>query len=88
MDQYALKLSNHTNQPLGLFVLDGISQGFRVGYLYPHKLKSALINKPSAYSHLDFLDSNLGNEVSIGRVVMTSVALVSSQTRVNQENGA
>ena len=49
-------------------MLEGISQGFRVGYFHPRRLKSTLRNKPSAYLHPEVVDSYLANEVSFGRV--------------------
>ena len=68
VDQFALELKNHPNQPQVSFVLDGLSKGFRVGYNFPRKLKSAPRNKPSAYAHPDIVDAYLANEVSLGRV--------------------
>ena len=68
VDQFALELKNHPNQPQVSFVLGGLSKGFRVGYNFPLKLKSAPRNKPSAYAHPDIVDAYLANEVSLGRV--------------------
>ena len=68
VDQFALELKNHPNQPQLSFVLDGLSKGFRVGYNFPRKLKSAPRNKPSAYAHPGIVDAYLANEVSLGRV--------------------
>lgn len=50
------------------FVLEGLSRGFRLGYSYPHKLKSASGIRPSAYAHPDVVDACLANEISLGRV--------------------
>ena len=66
--QFAWELKNHTNQPQVSFVLEGLLKGFRVGYNYPRKLKSASRNKPSAYAHPEIVDAYLANEVSLGRV--------------------
>ena len=93
--QFALKLSNHPNQPLVSIVLEGTSQGFQVGYFHQNKLKPILRNTPPTNLHLKVADSYLANEVSLGKVggtfdhppllVFTSVALVSPQRRVNQQ---
>lgn len=49
-------------------MLEGLLKGFRVGYNYPHKLKSASRNKSSAYAHPEIVNAYLANKVSLGRV--------------------
>lgn len=68
VEQFELELKNHPNQPQVSFVLEGLLKGFRVGYNYPLKLKSASRNKPSACAHPEMADAYLANEVSLGRV--------------------
>ena len=68
VEQFALELENHPNQSQVSFVLEGLRKGFRVGYNYPRKLKSASSNKPSAYAHPEIVDAYLANEVSLDRV--------------------
>lgn len=68
MEQFALGLENHPNQPQVSFVPEGLRKGFRLGYNYPRKLKSSSSNKPSAYAHPEIVDAYLANEVSPGRV--------------------
>ena len=63
-----MELENHPNQPQVSFVLEGLLKGFRVGYNYSHKLKSASRNKPSAYAHPEIVNAYLANKVSLGRV--------------------
>ena len=66
--EFARNLSNHLNQPQVAFVLDGLRNGFRLGFHHSRKLKSATTNKPSAKQHPDVIDRYLANEVSLGRV--------------------
>ena len=47
-EEFARNLSNHPNQPQVAFVLDGLRNGFRLGFHHSRKLKSATTNKPSA----------------------------------------
>lgn len=67
-DQFALELQHHPDRQLVNYVLDGISNGFRVGFSPSHKLKSAKNNKPSALQHAAVVDEYLANAVSLGRV--------------------
>ena len=67
-DQFALELQHHPDHQLVNYVLDGISNGFRVGFSPSHKLKSAKNNKPSALQHAAVVDEYLAHEVSLGRV--------------------
>lgn len=67
-DQFALELQHHPDHQLVNYVLDGISNGFRVGFSPSHKLKSATNNKPSAQQHAAVVDEYLAHEVSLGRV--------------------
>lgn len=67
-DQFALELQHHPDRQLVNYVLDGISNGFRVGFSPLHKLKSATNNKPSAQQHAAVVDEYLAHEVSLGRV--------------------
>lgn len=66
-DQFALELQHHPDRQLVNYVLDGISNGFRVGFPPLHKLKSAKNNKPSALQHA-VVDEYLAHEVSLGPV--------------------
>jgi len=96
-EEFARNLSNHPNQPQVAFVLDGLRNGFRLGFHHSRKLKSATTNKLSAKPHPDVIDRYLANEVSLGRVAgpfsspplpnlhISSFGL--SPERVNLENG-
>lgn len=67
-DQFALELQHHPDRQLVNYVLDGISNGFRVGFSPSHKLKFAKNNKPSALQHAAVVDEYLAHEVSLGWV--------------------
>jgi len=49
-------------------VLQGIKEGFNLGFDASVSLKAAKKNKPSAYQHAAVIDAYLGNEVKLGRV--------------------
>ena len=49
VDQFAWELRNHPNRQLCNFVLDGLRNGFKLGFQPALSLKSAKKNKPSAY---------------------------------------
>ena len=65
---FAAKLAQHPDQRLVAFVLDGLRNGFRLGFQHSKKLKSAKSNKASANQHSEVIDRYLANEVSLGRV--------------------
>ena len=65
---FAAKLSQHPDQHRVAFVLDGLRNGFRLGFQQSKQLKSAKSNKASANQHSEVIDRYLANEVSLGRV--------------------
>ena len=67
-DKFALELQHHPDRQLVNYVLDGISNGFRVVFSPSHQLKSANNHKPSALPHAAVVDEYLAHEVSLGRV--------------------
>jgi len=67
-EEFAAKLSNHPGQHLVAFVLDGLRNGFCVGFQDSKRLKSAKSNKPSANQHPEVIDHYLAHEISLGRV--------------------
>ena len=68
VEQFSWELRNHPNPQLVAFILDGLRNGFKLGFNHSQKLKSAKRNKPSAYEHPAVIDEYLANEVSLGRV--------------------
>ena len=69
VDQFAWELQHHPNRQLCNFVLDGLRNGFKLGFQPALSLKSAKKNKPSAYQQPLVIDEYLAHEVSRGRVV-------------------
>ena len=67
-EEFARNLTNHPDQLQVAFVLDGLRNGFRLGFHHSRKLKSASTNKSSAKQHPDVIDCYLANEVALGRV--------------------
>ena len=63
-------LRNYPDKLLVQFVLEGISKGFRIGYVAPpSSLNSARSNLHSAFEHPDVVTEYLCSEVSLGRVL-------------------
>ena len=69
MDQFAWELRHHPNRQVCNFVLDGLRNGFKLGFQPTLSLKSAKKNKSSAYQQPLVIDEYLAHEVPWGRVV-------------------
>ena len=67
-DVFPRELARHPDQSKVSFVLDGLRNGFKLGFRQSRKLKSATKNKPSANQHSLAIDQYLANEVLLGRV--------------------
>lgn len=67
-DLFAVELIRHPNRSKVNFVLQGIREGFRLGFDKPVTLKSAKRNKLSTCQHAEIIDAYLANEVRLGRV--------------------
>ena len=68
VNMFALELAHHPNQALVSEVLQGLSQGFHLGFNPGTNLRSSKKNKASAYQHPDITDAYLSNEIRLGRV--------------------
>ena len=66
--RFALELQQHPNRALVSEVLQGLFQGFRLGFNPGFSLQSAKKNKASAYQYPEIVDAYLANEVALGRV--------------------
>jgi len=65
-----LMLQDHPNRPLAQFLMEGICQGFHIGFTKPPEfLKSARSNLEGARQRPQVVDNYLLSEVSIGQVV-------------------
>jgi len=67
-EEFAAKLSKHPHQCLVAFILDGLRNGFRMGFQHSKKLKSANSNQASANQHPADIDHYLTNGLPLGRV--------------------
>ena len=67
VEQFSCDLRNHPNPQLVAFILNGLHNGFKLGFNHSQKLKSAKCTMPSAYEHPTVIDEYLANEVSLGR---------------------
>jgi len=56
VDQFAWELRHHPNRPQVQYVLEGLRNGFKLGFLQTQSLKSVKRNKPSAYLHPSVID--------------------------------
>ena len=68
VNMFALELAHHPDQALVSEVLQGLSQGFCLGFNPGTKLRSSKKNKASAYQHPDIIDAYLSNEIRLGRI--------------------
>lgn len=59
----------HPDQQLQSYIVDGIQNGFRVGFNYECELKKADHNMPSTFAHPDLIRDYLATECSKGRVL-------------------
>lgn len=67
-DAFAHELACHPDQRLVSYVIEGLHQGFKLGFHHSFKLKSAKCNKPSALQHPSVNDDYLATKVSHNRV--------------------
>ena len=67
-DRFAWELQSHPDQQRVVYVLEGIRQGFKLGFNHTPYLRSAKRNKKSADDHPEVIDEYLANEIALGRV--------------------
>ena len=83
VNTFALELAHHPDQALVSEVLQGLSQGFRLGFNPGTNLRSSKKSKASAYQHPDIIDTYLSNEIRLGRVADPFLFLPISNLHVN-----
>jgi len=66
--EFARELASHPDQQQASYVLQGIKNGFKLGFQSSGHLKAAKKNKQSALMHANVVDEYLANEVMLGRV--------------------
>ena len=62
-------LSQHPDQTLASYIINGLSKGFRIGFDRSHPLVSVHRNLPSATEQEDVFARYLENEVTLGRII-------------------
>ena len=62
-------LRGHPDWAFVRYLLDGLTQGFRIGFNRAHPLRSASANMGSAYLHPEVISSYLQRELSLGRML-------------------
>ena len=96
MDKLRLKVLTHLDQSLVTYVLDGLQNGFCVGFNPASvSLKSAKQNMPSASLQPSVIDDYISTELAKGRVAgpslppltLTSAIFESSPKNTSQANG-
>jgi len=67
--QWNTLLATYPNQDMAIFFIQGLTNGFRIGYQYSNgHLKSATMNMVSAIAHPKVVEEYIANEVSMSRV--------------------
>ena len=68
--QWEVALQNHPDKQLTSFIIEGITNGFHIGYdRANNRLRSALKNMQSALNNPDPVDQYIANEVAAHRVI-------------------
>ena len=67
-DQFAQELCFHPDQAQVSYVVEGLRDGFKLGFDDRCSLKSAKRNKATAFKHPKVIDDYLCNETKLGRV--------------------
>ena len=68
-DGWALHLRHHPDQHFVAYLLQGIKTGFRLGFDRSHDCQPATRNLRSARDHPEVIDTYIGREKTLGRVI-------------------
>ena len=68
-DAWAAALHNHPDTAFAAYIINGLQQGFRVGFNRASPLKAATKNMSSALSHPSVISDYLAKELSLGRLL-------------------
>jgi hypothetical protein len=69
LGEWRRRLRSHPDQKFAGYILNGLENGFRVGFDYSTSLRAAKHNMPSALKHPDVIERYLGEERSVGRIL-------------------
>ena len=62
-------LSTHSDQALAQYILEGLTEGFRIGFMWGSPLRSASSNMQSATQHPTIISDYLQKEKSLERLL-------------------
>ena len=62
-------LQHHPDEAFVRYIMDGIRQGFRIGFRHTSPLQSAKRNIPSADEHPEIISDYIDKECSLGRIL-------------------
>ncbi len=68
-DAWSQALASHPDQAFAQYVVEGLRQGFRIGFQPGSPLRSASANMKSAYDHPSIVTAYLQKECSLGRML-------------------
>ena len=63
------QLARHPDKTFADYIINGISEGFRIGFNRAHTLKATKANMKSAREHPEFIGDYLSKELSKGRTI-------------------
>ena len=69
VDAWASALQPHPDRAFARYIVDGLRQGFRVGFHRPSPLRSATENMGSARLHPEVITDYLRKELTLGRLL-------------------
>ena len=69
--EWEIALRGHPDRQLVEYLLEGMRQGFHIGFRHDHECKQAKSNMKSAVGNPEVVDQYLSKEVGLGRVVGT-----------------
>ena len=69
VEAWGRALGRHPDTALVCYIIDGLCQGFRIGFNYSSPLRSATTNMESARQHPEIISDYLAKEESLGRML-------------------
>ena len=69
VEAWRAALRDHPDRALAHYLVSGLQQGFRIGFNYSSKLRSATVNMGSASQHPKVISSYLEKELQLGRML-------------------
>ena len=86
-DAWENALRTHPDRAFGRFVVEGLCQGFRIGFNRQTPLQPALRNMQSALDHPEVIDNYLRKECTLGSMlgpIIPEVLAMLSESQINR----